>query len=164
MFKFFSNKTYQVFSGFQLEKPDCFIPWNVTQEGLVKLFANHKHDIKIVTNGYYTIECTSLNGLIHRLGFHFQPRESDYLKMLEFFRSSYPDLNESFKEFQQHFENSFGPPTKSFPRNSEGYPSYEWNLGKWRQQITIRHYVFDRFELEELCISKENDMRSHLFR
>jgi hypothetical protein len=126
-----------------------FIPWYVTQNELEKLFIDQGHEIKKVTNGYYTVECISLNGLSHRLGFHFQPNKSNELKILEFFRNSYPNLYESFNEFQVHFEKSFGFPTKTYPKNSEGFPSYEWEMEGIRVKFTIRHYVFDRFGLEE---------------
>jgi hypothetical protein len=39
-----------------------------------------------VTAAYYVIDCTSLGGLHHALGFHFRQRENGELRELEFFR------------------------------------------------------------------------------
>ena len=55
-----------------------------------------------VTAGYYVIDCTSLSGLRHALGFHFRPSEDEKLRELEFFRRRYSDLAESYNEFQRH--------------------------------------------------------------
>lgn len=117
MFKF-RKKDKPILSGFQLETPNLFIPWDVTQNGLKQLFIDKQHELNEVTNGYYTIECISLHGLTHLLGFHFEPHHSNKLKRLEFFRRSYENLHDSFNEFQCHLEKYFGLPTKSYPKQS----------------------------------------------
>jgi len=128
-------------SGFQIEDPLVFVPWSVTEEELLSLLPirpNH------VTTGYYVIDCTSLSGLHHALGFHFRPREHGALRELEFFRRAYPDQAASFAEFQDHLEATFGPPSRRSD-GTEGFPNFGWQIGSaW-----IKHYVFDRFGPEE---------------
>ncbi|AJY76736.1 hypothetical protein [Paenibacillus beijingensis] len=141
--KYIKNKS-TLKDGFQLEEPNLFVQWELVPEELVQLFKSMP--LKKVTNEYFTIECISLGGLPHKLGFHFYSQSPNRLYMLEFFRESYPDYIESFREFQEHFENTFGKPTKQYPINSEGFPSFEWRIGK---SIQIRHYIMDRFGLEE---------------
>jgi len=150
----FFNKVLKakgIAEGYNIEKPLIFVPWGITAEKLEDLFKHH--DLKKVTGGYYTIECVSLGGLKHRLGFHFRQDKSGTLALLEFFRENYPDYNKSFEEFQKHFTDCFGKPSKEYPINEEGFPSYEWNL---HDGICIRHYIMDRFGLEErLYIEKK---------
>ena len=78
------------------------------------------------------------------LGFHFEPRRGGRLVELELFRSSYPDLQASFEEFQLHLESTFGPARRTGPGDA-GFTWYEWR----REGSTIRHWVFDRFGPEE---------------
>lgn len=107
-----------------------------------------------VTKEYLTIECISLGGLKHRLGFHIDNKSLNRLYMLEFFRDLYPDYNESFRDFQEHVELTYGKATMEFPMNSEGFPSFEWRIG---DNVRIQHYIMDRFGLEErLIIQKAN--------
>jgi hypothetical protein len=69
--------------GFQIEEPEAFVRWGMTEsELLATLPITPRH----VTTGYYVIDCTSLGGLHHVLGFHFRPRENGELRELEFFR------------------------------------------------------------------------------
>lgn len=127
--------------GFQIEEPDTFVLWGMTEmELLTTLPITPKH----VTTGYYVIDCTSLSGLHHALGFHFRPRENGALRELEFFRRSYPDLRESYAEFQRHLETAFGIPVSESP-GDQGLPNCTWQSGG----ATIRHYVLDRFGPEE---------------
>src|SRR5262249_44708452 len=100
--------------------------------------------LRCVTEGYLTTHCTSLSGLSHELGFHFDPRHNGRLVEFEFFSSSYPDLASSYQAFQRHLEETFGPPTLTVP-GSEGYLSHTWNF----PGTEIVHYVLDRFGPEE---------------
>ena len=97
-----------------------------------------------VTAGYYVIDCTSLCGLHHALGFHFRPDENGRLRELEFFRRAYPDMHESYAEFQRHLEVAFGTPANQKP-GDEGLPNCTWHSGG----ATIRHYILYRFGPEE---------------
>ena len=56
--------------GFQIEGPAVFVPWDVSESELLDLLPVEPHH---VTTGYYVIDCTSLPGLQHALGFHFHP-------------------------------------------------------------------------------------------
>jgi hypothetical protein len=128
--------------GFQIEVPEVFVPWSVSQSHLRELLS--AYGLREITTGYFTISCKSMGGMKHELGFHFEPRSGDTLYELEFFRRSYPDQKKSYQEFQNHFEAVFGKPTFTKPGN-EGFNSCAWNL----EDIEIVHYVFDRFGPEE---------------
>jgi len=127
--------------GFEIESPSAFVPWGIDERELLDLLPA---ELRHVTDGYYTMRCTSLTGLEHMLGFHFDPRIDGRLVELEFFRRAYPDLAASFDEFQRHLELTFGPPDESLP-GDEGMLSYRWLRGP----AQIRHFVFDRFGPEE---------------
>lgn len=126
--------------GFQIEKPNIFVPWEIDEKGLIEIFKGDS--LKKVTVKYYTASCTSLNGLNCMLGFHFGP--NGRLSELEFFRTDYSDQQKSFDEFQKHFVEGFGNPTKT-SKGSEGFNDFEWRLGK----VQIFHFVYDRFGPEE---------------
>src|SRR5260370_41785799 len=100
-----------VSEGFQIEIPDTFIRWGISEsELIVALSAAHPRH---VTAGFYTIECVSLGGLRHKLGFHFEPLANVCLVSLDFFRNEkkVPRLVTAFKEFQEHFESTLETPT-----------------------------------------------------
>ena len=159
-------------NGFQIEEPNVYVPWDTDEKGLESLLS--RYGLNKVNDGYYCISCKSLGGLPHELGFHFEKKENrdkkenleKYIKSigtiiktirpsynpardgkiseLEFFRKEYPNLKESFEEFQSYFEKSFGKPTFSKLEKS-GFTYNEWIL----QDIRIFHYVIDRFGPEE---------------
>ncbi|MGE0268889.1 MAG: hypothetical protein AB7S78_10605 [Candidatus Omnitrophota bacterium] len=132
-------------NGFQIDKPSLFIPWNIKEDLFVEIFENNKVTLNHVTEGYYAKSyCESLGGLKHNLGFHFEPRRKGLLKELEFFRSSYIDLDKSFKEFNDYFEKEFGEP-KISKIGKDGYPYNEWRL----PGSVIYHSIFNRFGPEE---------------
>jgi len=56
----------------------------------------------------------------------------------------FDELPGNYQDFQQHFENVFGKPSKT-ENGREGFPSHEWLVPGAR----IVHYVFDRFGPEE---------------
>ena len=144
-------KNNDIRSGYKIDNPDIFIPWEISQSHFEALLKGHP--FKKVTSNYYTIECTSLGGLNHMLGFHFELKKGSnlcHLKLLEFFRKAYPDYEESFIEFQKYFTNKFGNPTREYPINAEGFPAYEWSIS----YIQIHHYIMDRFGLEERLFIK----------
>ena len=126
--------------GFSVNSPSIFVPWGINSTELTKLFEGHS--LRKVTRGYYTIDCEPLTDLHCCLGFHLRP--SDSLIELEFFRRDYSDQKKSFDEFQSHFENEFGPPTKS-EQGNEGFSFYSWCL----EAVEIVHFVYDRFGPEE---------------
>ena len=126
---------------FEIEEARVEVPWGITSAELIDLLPTKPRH---VTSGYYTLECKSLGGLEHVLGFHFRPRPDGHLGELEFFRPSYLDLKASFEEFQRHLEGTFGPPDRQQP-GDEGLPHYTWVVGS--AQIT--HHVLYRFGPEE---------------
>ena len=128
--------------GFQIEQPELFIPWKVSEPDLQQIFGGHP--LRHVTHGYFTTHCISLGGLSHELGFHFHPRGGGVLIELEFFRTSYADQAGSYQEFQRHLEQTFGQPTTTTP-GSEGFPSHTWRL----TGAEVVHFVYDRFGPEE---------------
>jgi hypothetical protein len=129
-------------AGFQVESPDVFVPWGISERALLRLLPiTPEH----VTSGYYVIDCTSLGGLAHALGFHFKRGIRPRLVELEFFRRSYPDLGASFAEFQHHLEATFGLPTSREPGLGSGFPRFSWR----QDHALVRHFVMDRFGPEE---------------
>lgn len=136
------NKIMDIAKGFQIEDPNVFVPWSVSQSQLRELLS--EYGLTHITTGYFTITCKSMGGMEHELGFHFEPRSGDSLYELEFFRRSYSDQKKSYQEFQDHFEAVFGKPNFVRP-GYEGFDSCNWTL----HDVEIVHYVFDRFGLEE---------------
>lgn len=128
--------------GFQIEQPRLFIPWGIREDQLRQIFQGHV--LRHITDGYYTTSCTSLGGLAHELGFHFDPRVDGILVEYEVFRRSYPDQTASYAEFQRHLEATFGAPTIS-RAGSAGFPRQVWRI----HDAEVAHYVFDRFGPEE---------------
>jgi len=149
----------EVSKGFQIEQPEIFVPWKISEEKLKQLF--NGSTLRHVTNGYLAISCTSLSGLAHELGFHFHPRDEGVLIELEFFRKSYPDQAASYQEFERHLEATFGSPTHT-TIGSEGFPSHTWQL----RGAQVVHFVYDRFGLEEHVRIKKlpsQDIKTRLF-
>lgn len=127
--------------GYSIEQPSVVIPWHVTEAELLALLPEPPRH---VTTGYYTLPCTSLGGLRHDLGFHFDPRTGGRLHEFELFRRSYPDLRRSFDEFQEHLVATFGAPAEATP-GDEGFDHFVWRVGP----ATVQHYVLYRFGPEE---------------
>ena len=124
--------------GFQIEEPHVFVPWDTPETHFMDGFEGLH--LRLITHGYFTTHCTSLESLSHELGFHFRPRKNGRLVELEFFSTSYSNLAESYQEFQRHLEKTFGAPTTSLP-GSEGYPSHNWRfLG-----AEVIHSVYEHF-------------------
>jgi hypothetical protein len=63
--------------------------------------------------------------------------------MLEFFRRR-PQLNLSFREFQEHLVDVFGPPLRTWG-SQKTFPAHRWLI----EDVGIYHYVIDRFGPEE---------------
>jgi hypothetical protein len=131
--------------GFQIDEPHVFVPWSVTQAELRALLGPR---LREVAQGYFTISCTSLGGMEHSLGFHFDPPASDNLTELEFFQASAMPLADSYADFQRHFEQAFGPPKRSRP-GTEGFPTHEWAFPSLLPTVRIIHLVQERFGPEE---------------
>jgi hypothetical protein len=123
--------------GFQIEDPNVFVPWDTPESQFHNGF-DGLH-LRLVTEGYFTTHCTSLEGLSHELGFRFYPRNDGRLVEFEFFLDSL-DLPSSYREFQHHLEATFGQPTITEP-GSEGYPSHTWQF----PGAEVVHFVQEHF-------------------
>jgi hypothetical protein len=128
-------------AGYRVEVPDVLVPWHISEQELLNLLPSAPRH---VTTGYYTLPCASLGGLQHDLGFHFAPRAGGRLVELELFRRSYPDLHQSFEEFQRHLVQTFGEPS-AVDDGDAGFPHFTWRMARAR----VVHYVLDRFGPEE---------------
>jgi hypothetical protein len=146
--------------GFQIEEPHVFVPWETPETQFLDGFEGLH--LRLVTDGYFTTHCTSLEGLSHELGFHFRPRKNGRLVELEFFSSSYSNLAESYQEFQRHLEATFGQPTITVP-GSEGYLSHIWRS----QGAEVVHYVMEHFgpaeyiRIKRTCECREKLQNRH---
>ena len=119
------NQRMDLSKGFQIEQPSVFVPWDTPESQFQSGFEQLR--LRLVTHGYFTTHCTSLDGLSHELGFHFYPKNNGRLVEFEFFRSSSLALAASYQEFQHHLEATFGPSTITVP-GSEGYASHTWRF------------------------------------
>jgi hypothetical protein len=124
--------------GFQIEDPQIFIPWGISETQLEEIVGVARQ--RRVTDGYRVMQCVSLTGLTHKLGFHFEPRAGGRLVEFEFFDSPYPYGEESFTVFQSHLESTFGAPTETQP-GTEGFPSHYWRLNG----ADVWHRVVEHF-------------------
>jgi hypothetical protein len=127
-----------IVKGFQVERPNVFVEWGISKSRLEQLFQTS--DLRPVANDYYVASCTSLKGLSHELGFHFDPRPERGLVELEFFGIVGSDIDSSFQEFQSHLVKTFGHPTET-KSGTEDYPTYIWDF----EGVNIAHYVQERF-------------------
>jgi hypothetical protein len=129
-------------AGFQIEQPELFVPWKISETELQRIFVGQQ--LQHITQGYFTSHCTSLGGLSHELGFHFHPRGGGVLIELEFFRTSYADQADSYRDFQRHLEATFGEPTTTTP-GWQSFQSHTWRL----PGADVVHFIYDRFGPEE---------------
>jgi hypothetical protein len=138
--------------GFQIEDPNVFVPWDTLESQFHNGF-DGLH-LRLVTDGYFTTHCTSLEGLSHELGFRFYPWNKGGLVEFEFFLDSL-DLAASYREFQHHLEATFGQPTIT-ERGSEGYPSHTWRFSG----AEVVHFVQEHFgPAEYVRIRKTGESR-----
>jgi hypothetical protein len=138
--------------GFQIETPPIFIHWEISEPDLIQTVDSDR--LSRVTAGYYTMECESLGGLRHFLGFHFQPTTGGRLTELEFFRKGDRDLTESFDLFQKHLVKQFGEPTIT-EEAWIGLPACRWQIA----EVEILHYALDRFGPEEHVLIRNHGSR-----
>ena len=146
--------------GLQITEPNVFIPWNTSERKLLKLLKGSTPEK--VGDGYYTLSVLLFGDLQCMLGFYFATSKKNFLShrkntldCIGIFRSAeyyegyaYNKLTASFTDFQSRLEKAFGIPTSTIEGSQDytgGFPSYTWEIG----EITIRHYVFERFGLGE---------------
>ncbi len=134
---------------FEIDDPRVIVEGRMTHDKfLVRFPSQQLRRVGDSLYRYYVAECSCLGGLTCMIGFHF-PRHT--LAKLEFYRKSYPQpfdayveyLQESYREFQYHFERAFGKPTCQAELN--GFPDCAWKF----DAADIVHQVTQRFTLEE---------------
>ena len=135
-------------NGFRIDEPSAWVPWTIPEDALADRLGP---SLRQVANQYWVARGVRvLDGLECHLGFHFHGEPGE-LSELEFFRDSYPDLAGSFQDFQEYFENAFGPPTETHfqseqsPYLRSGFPAHRWLL----PGVEIVHMVVERFTAEE---------------
>jgi hypothetical protein len=109
-----------ILSGFQLEKPQVLVGWGISEEQLQELFRGS--ELRRVKDGYFFIRCTALCGLSHNVGFRFIPRINGSLVAFELAGNGCGSLEDSYREFQNHLETTFGRPTDT-SLGAEGFPT-----------------------------------------
>lgn len=133
-------------NGFQLEQPNIFVPWGISDKAFNELLGKNK--IRLITKGHYELSCTSLSGLSHKLSFHFKPRVNGVLNELEFYLRDGRGALASFNKLQKHCEATFGTPSKSehtrrvFPTHS-----YTWHFKGVRVEHHNLDWSFDRVRI-----------------
>jgi hypothetical protein len=91
--------------GFLLESPRVAVPWGISQTELAALI---KTGLRKITVGYFTLPCTSLPGLTHNLGLHFEPRSGGRLVEIEFFSKLISESQFPFENSQKHLKKNLG--------------------------------------------------------
>lgn len=152
-----ANNTIDIERGFQLETPEVFVPWDITEKDLANLLGR---SLRRTAHGHYVISCISLGGMKHELGFHFDSDGDGRLKSLTFFRKKYASTRESYDDFQRRFEEAFGAPSSSAASKGEnsddlGFPCHTWRFNG----VKIRHHIFERFGPEEHMVIQRDPPR-----
>lgn len=127
-----------ILRGFQIEAPDVFVPWGISEADLRSLL--DYYGLRRITAGEYNISCVSLGGLAHELRLMLNPQAGGMLWAVGLFRPrEYGEVH--FDEFQKHLEACFGKPTW-VQNERDTYPSYNWDL----KGVYVSHYLEDRYE------------------
>lgn len=136
--------TVDVERGFEIEEPTAIVPWKCSEDELVAVLARPPRRI---TDGYHTIDCTALGGLLLTAGFHFEPRRNGTLHRIELFRGETLELATSYARFQEHLRQTFGEPHEIIEQ-SHGYATTIWQFG----DVRVRHSVSRRMVQEEQIV------------
>jgi len=129
--------------GIPIRDPDIFIPWDLNESDFIGIF-QEKNVIKVVEKGYFVRDITFLGEKHCNMGVYFK----ETLRRIAFSRDSYNDYNDilmSYNAFQVALKKAFGKPDKRKSIETD-FQSCEWNISS---NITICHYVINRFGLEE---------------
>jgi hypothetical protein len=140
----------EIAKGFQLERPQVFVHWGITQDELESLFKGS--GLRQVGGGSYLANCISLGGLSHSIGFRFA-RTSRKLYEIGL---NVPgvSIEESYPHLQQHLEVTFGPPTRTSPGDEMAEcPHQTWLL----PGAQIEHYVSEHFGPAETLFIRKTD-------
>lgn len=140
------NINMSICKGFQLEKPECFIAWDMTPEDVAALPVS----LEQITATYLVFPGSALNGLPLKVGLHFR---RNGIFQIELMRAD-GDISQSYPLFQRHLEDVFGNPIKSLPADG-GYQYFEWSFGN----IVVTHSAIERFSLAEQVLITNNGGR-----
>ena len=144
--------------GIQIDKPEVFIPWDISEIDFVELFKCYSIDF-VVEKNYFVKNVTvfgenhcnigvTFEKTIRKVGISRDNCEEDNslkdksIKTPEDFKTY---LEKSFKSFQFALEKEFGKPSKR-EKVLDEFESCEWDIDN---KVKIYHYVMDRFGLAE---------------
>jgi len=137
------NDKANIHEGIQIDEPVMFIPWNTDEETFKEVF-KHKN-MHCVADKYYSIRGATIFGEGYcNIGITFE----NTIREVSISREHYDGLDDyvkSFLAYQTSLARRFGEPHKC-KQMPNGFAHYEWYFGN---SIIIRHYVMERFCLEE---------------
>jgi hypothetical protein len=145
-------RAMEIARGFQLEQPQVFVRWGITQDELESLFEGSC--LIRSERGFYSYltNCISLGGLSHSIGFRFG-RTSRKLYEIGL-NGAGVSIEESYPLLQQHLEATFGPPSSTSPGSEMAEcPHHTWLL----PGAQIEHYVSEHFGPAETLFIRKTD-------
>lgn len=143
----------EIGKGFQLEEPQVFVRWGISQNEIESLFEGS--GLRRAESGFYfyLTRCISLGGLSHGIGFKFgRTTRKLYEVGLNDVRGV--SIEESYPLLQRHLEATFGPPTRTSPGDEiPECPHQTWSL----PGAQIEHYVSEHFGPAETLFIRKTD-------
>ncbi len=138
--------------GFQLEKPNILIPWEITEKAARHLLAPYAPEQ--LPDGNFSIPCVSMGGLEHKLGLQFDRDGTGRLSKLHIGVERTMGFAGVFWHVQRHMEAAFGRPTDIEQPDPRVYnlPSSRWD----QRHVRIEHRVMERFGPKE-----HRDLHNH---
>ena len=131
----------EIAKGFQLETPQVFVRWDITQDELESLFEGSGLERGRHRFYFGLANCISLGGLSCSIGFTPFDRVGGKLYQIRFGPAG-ASIEESYPRLQQHLEATFGQPTRTSPgREMDGCPDHTWSF----PGVQIDHYVSEHF-------------------
>ena len=126
--------------GIEFDNPKIILRWGMRAHEL-----GNSVPLSKVSEGYFTFDAIALGGRSVRVAVRFQ---ADRLYKVELMRGDDLDLAESYRDFQDRLEHSFGEADSCMPAEGGedgGYNYYVWKRGS----VKVSHSVIDRFRLTE---------------
>lgn len=137
------NNRIDILKGLQIDEPMIFIPWDMDENTFIDKFKGH--GASLVVEKYYFVKGVTVLGESHcNIGVYFDKT----IRKVGISRDNYEGYNDyinSFAAFQAVLIKAFGKPSRR-ERVLNDFEDCEWKIS---DNITIRHYVMDRFGLEE---------------
>jgi hypothetical protein len=121
--------------GFQIEVPDLFLRWDMTESQLLDILpvAHSK-----LTSALYLLDCVCLSGLECKIAIHFSGWNGGQLGKLELLPREVEDFHSVFNQMQEHLESAFGP-ADTTEVGYLGLSDFTWKVGG----VRITHLVVD---------------------